>query len=320
MQGIDVFTHEDGMLFLNLSTSGAVTTTYTATEGYPVLTSFVKTEQGEDIEGTSSEVWNGEVLCPKDADGDGTYEINTAEELAYIIKNGGLMVVGTEKTDEGTVEVTSNECTFILTRDIYLNNIDGVNWLEDANKAGLKPWYKNSEAAYFGGTIDGDGHKIYGLYVRTGNNTCWHSLTTGTGLIPRVGSGKKAIVKNLYIDYANITADSNAGAIIGNNNGAVNIDSCVVGGNVFVKSYRAGAIMGSVADSVNATTTISNCASFATTKTGVVANDDPQQGKYVSNGLTNETWTHGKIQISSCYNANGPITYRSKSKMTISNC
>lgn len=323
MQGLDVFTHESKMMFLALDTSGAATTTYTATETYPVLTSFIKTEQGEEdseTEDTASAVWNGETTCPVDSDGDGVYEINTAEELAHIIKNGGVMVVGTEETDEGTTDVTSNECTFILTKDIYLNNISGVNWLEDANKTGLRSWYKQSDVTAFGGTIDGDGHTVYGLYVRTGNETCWHSMTTGTGFIPRVGSGKTATVKNLYIDYANITADSNAGAIIGNNNGGtVNIDSCVVGANVFVKSYRAGALMGST-NSTSKAAVITNCASFATVKIGTVASDDTQGGAYVSHGLVNETWTHTKIQISNSYNANGPITYRSKSRMTISNC
>lgn len=323
MQGLDVFTHESKMMFLALDTSGAATTTYTATETYPILTSFVKTEQGEEDsepEDTASAVWNGEISCPVDSNGDGVYEINTAEELAYIIKNGGVMVVGTEETDEGATEVTSNECTFVLTKDIYLNNISGVNWLEDANKTGLRSWYKHSDVTAFGGTIDGDGHTVYGLYVRTGNGTCWHSMTTGTGFIPRVGSGKTATIKNLYIDYANITADSNAGAIIGNNNGGtVNIDSCVVGANVFVKSYRAGALMGS-SNSTSKAAAITNCASFATVKIGTVASDDSQGGAYVSHGLVNETWTHTKIQISNSYNANGPITYRSKSRMTISNC
>lgn len=323
MQGIDVFTHESKMMFLALDTSGVATTTYTATETYPVLTSFVKTEQDEEdseTEDTASKVWNGETSCPVDSDGDGVYEINTAEELAYIVKNGGVMVVGTEETDGGTVDVTSNECTFILTKDIYLNDIGGVNWLEDASKTGLNSWYKHSDVTAFGGTIDGDGHTVYGLYVRTVNETCWHSLTTGTGFIPRVGSDKTATVKNLYIDYANITADSNAGAIIGNNNGGtVNIDSCIVGANVFVKSYRAGALMGS-SNSTSKAAVITNCASFATVNIGTVASDDSQGGSYVSHGLVNETWTHTKIQISNSYNANGPITYRSKSRMTISNC
>ena len=50
----------------------------------------------------ASEVWNGETEAPT-ANDEGIYIIDTAEKLAYIIKNGGKMIIGSTTTQEPVV-------------------------------------------------------------------------------------------------------------------------------------------------------------------------------------------------------------------------
>lgn len=62
---------------------------------------------------TEPDIWDGwTTTAPVDSDGDGIYEIGTAEELAFAVKNGG------------------QSKNYVLTADIYLNNVSKVNCLQ----------------------------------------------------------------------------------------------------------------------------------------------------------------------------------------------
>ena len=286
----------------------------------------------------ASEVWNGETEAPT-ANDEGIYIIDTAEKLAYIIKNGGKMIIGSTTTQEPVVnenddavldeegnptykDVTTYEyntnCTFKLTKDIYLNDISKANWLADENNSSVRAWYTSETSTHFGGTIDGNFHTIYGVYSRYNWTDIWHGHTGGTsrGLIPAIGSGRTAVIKNLTVDCSNIFAENNAGAIVGTNRGAtLTIDSCTAGKNVYLKSYRVGAILGSETTS-GGQTTINNCASYATTVIGSLGDNYG----YYSRGLVNSVWSHNDIIITNSFNANGPITSRTIEHMSINNC
>ena len=54
--------------------------------------------------------WNGTEIAPsEDPNNAGTYLISSAEELAYVIKNGG-------------------GASYKLTTDIYINNVEMIDW------------------------------------------------------------------------------------------------------------------------------------------------------------------------------------------------
>ena len=98
----------------------------------------------------SKNVWDGTTLVPK---GEGTQQspflISNGAELAYVISTGGG---------------AGNH--YKLTADIYLNEIDRVNWATGEGIAGYSPlpWYDSVE---FQGNINGNGHIVYGIYYNS---------------------------------------------------------------------------------------------------------------------------------------------------------
>ena len=94
----------------------------------------------------ASAVWNGSIYGGE-IQGGGTEAapclITNAEQLAWVVSQGG------------------GGRYYKLTTDIYLNDVDKVNWSTGEPISGYvpTPWY--SEVP-FHGTIDGDGHMIYG--------------------------------------------------------------------------------------------------------------------------------------------------------------
>ena len=150
---------------------------------YPALQGVIST-----LNGTKGEVWSGDVA--KDyAGGDGSaenpYLIATGEQLAKVLVNHGY---------------TKH---YKLVADIYLNDVNSPLWKE---KIGCNEWFTSKEyngkssAAWAmfegGGTFDGDGYVIYGLYYNR------HSVSGDDaafcGLFPSMG-GNGAVIKNLGI-------------------------------------------------------------------------------------------------------------------------
>ena len=149
-------------------------------------------------------IWRqGDISEPKYSEADGCYEITNGAELAYIIEKGG------------------ENKYYKLTHDIFLNDPSMIDWLtgeltqegKDANYS-IRRWYYylNNNLKAFKGTIDGDGHVVYGLYCsrsytrETLNNTC-------AGLLPLIASKSNVTIKNLGIDYAYIHAEYATGFI-----------------------------------------------------------------------------------------------------------
>ena len=98
-------------------------------------------------ESASYPIWDGSTTAPVDSDSDGVYEINNGAELAYAIKNGG------------------QSKSYILTADIYLNDVSKVDWLTGTVADGytVKTWYGDWNSTAFQGTIDGACHTVHGL-------------------------------------------------------------------------------------------------------------------------------------------------------------
>ena len=226
MQGQDVFTNADKMPEL-LSCDA-----FEATEEYPVLKIF----SNGTIE-PEGDYWNGTAKKPTKGDGtkENPYLIEKPEHLAYAVSR-----------DDNNAE----EC-YKLTTDIYLNDISMIDWATGKAKDGYTPnqWYRGTgantseNANDFNGTIDGDGHTVYGLYSTGGVNA---------GLIPETPLQEPNHAVNIYnlgIENAYISAKQNAAAFIAYGHCwagpslAANIENSYVGENVTVISEGvAGAV------------------------------------------------------------------------------
>ncbi len=176
---------------------------------------------------------------------DNPYLITNAEQLAWVISNGG------------------NGRYYKLTADIYLNDVDKVDWAtgEGIGDYTPKSWYTTATAPQFSGTIDGDGHVVYGLYYK--DPTEVGSRITGYGLIP---CGGNLVIKNLGVDKSYLEAYTNysLGVFVGLGQGTLtgSIDSCYSGADVTLIGFDAGSIVGG--GDIGSTLTIQNTYSLAT--------------------------------------------------------
>lgn len=279
MQGSDVFENADQMPLLNAEEA------YVAQDNdYPQLIVFTDLSPEEDTSPVPDYVWDGTTAKP--AKGDGTrknpYLIGTAEELAYVISNGG------------------NGKYYKLTADIYLNDINKVNWTtgKATGDYEIRTWFDN---VAFEGTINGDGHTVYGIYFKTREGATWGF--TGQGLVPRVNPGKSVTISKLGVDYAYVSGPNGASAFVGfagatsasdesTDNAIVTINKCFVGENVTLKGNDVGAFRGGTKNSV---TKISNAYSLATLQ-GVS-----------TGGIVGNIWG-GTATITNVFNANGTIS------------
>ena len=222
---------------------------YVLTDGYPVLKVF----------GKDTEIWGGFKSTPVDADEDGVYEINTPEELAYIASGNGA----------------GN--SYVLTKDIYLNDTEAVDWTTGEVNEGYSPneWYENKT---FKGTFDGNGHTVYGLYYPVLNNrnedgTSAIDFNSPVGLFPLIDVN--TTIKNVAVSKSYLETVGFAGAIVGffsyQTEANILIDNCYSDETVTINSYKpsasgnyqfgSGGILGGFYSSGKFT--VSNCYSLA---------------------------------------------------------
>ena len=166
--------------------------------------------------------WYGTEKQPlADTENPDLYLITSAEELAWVVKSGGGK-------------------SYKLTTDIYLNDPEKIDWSTGSAVSGYTPkiWYTASTAGNFYGTLDGDGHTIYGLYVNKEEDCV-------TALIPALRINQPTVVKNLGIDNAYFGTKGKAAAIISqtNYNNTVTISNCYVGEKVTIKGTHAAAML-----------------------------------------------------------------------------
>ena len=174
---------------------------------YPALAGVINSDNG-----VKGEVWSGNVASDY-AGGDGSaenpYLIATAEQLARCVTRH------------------AHSKHYKLIADIYLNDIESPYW---DIKVGCNEWYHNQSGASWalfkdGGSFDGDGYVVYGLYYnRTGLNET-NSKGAYLGLFPTVG--ESSTIKNVAISNAYIAgsvhsySDSEAGVYFSDSAGAL---------------------------------------------------------------------------------------------------
>lgn len=164
----------------NLGFEGNTVTWKTVENDYPAPTGAAAPS-----EGAIGKPWSGS-RATKFAGGNGTaedpWQIATAEQLALAIWQN------------------NNGKHFILTADIYLNDVNSPLW---ADKIGCNQWYTQrttqSYANFKASVFDGDGHVIYGLfYDHTGPQVEY----VRTGLIPQLSAS--SVIKNVAMSQAYI--------------------------------------------------------------------------------------------------------------------
>ncbi len=232
------------------------------------------------------EIWGGQndLSEPKDTNADGVYEISNGAELAYAIKNGG-----------------GADAKYILTKDIYLNDIEAIDWKTGAVIAdGYTPntWF--NQAVSFQGSIDGNGHAVYGMYRKDNPSSMISYAGYGTALVPKVPDNGTVSFANLAVDYAFINVECAAAAFVGTTKStsqgatSITVDGCYVGENVQLNGGDAGAFVGYTGGS-GCAITFNNSYSLATTSGAV------------NHGLAAVCY-QATLLVKNCYNANGPVT------------
>lgn len=252
MQGTDVFTNSAKMPNLNADR------VFIETEGCPVLRCFNKDVSFE-------YPWDGSESTPTALDDKSNVIIGTPSELAYVIKNGG----------------GSN---YVLTNDIYLNDLSAIDWATGEVASGYSPmeWYTTANSTKFSGSIDGQGHVIYGVYYGAGTPAGAEGTNykrDAVALIPLADDDKTTVIKNLGVDYTYIKANQCAAAFVGNSNSVTekSFENCYAGENVTIIGHVAGGIFGGG----DATVSVKNCYSLANLN-----------ATYSSGGIIGNSWTH----------------------------
>ena len=229
-------------------------------------------------ENTGNPVWNG-TASEEPTNGAGTAEepflIETAANLHYVVK----------KATTGYYKITN---------DIYLNNVSNENWVSSNPNSWLK-WSK------FKGTLDGDGHTIYGLYCDYGDYNV-------AGLFPRLESG--ASIKNIKISKANLkntNPSGYAGAICGQVIGYAEFKNCAVDDTVSVTAPSAGGIVAGL-NGNTAGTKFTACYSRATLS-----------GTKAAAGILANAWGGVTVTIENSYCINKFFLYKNSAITAVIN-
>ena len=140
-------------------------------------------------------------------DGNGNYTVTTADGLKHVAKLVNNGETGIDITLDKNIDLT------------------GIDWMPIGNE-------KNPYA----GTFDGNNKTITGLTIN-------QPAADNVGLFASIAEG--GTVKNLKLDKVNITANSNVGAVVGENRGT--IENCSVSVSGSVTGSSANSYVGGIA-------------------------------------------------------------------------
>ena len=269
---------------------------FTATGEYPILSSFAQLPIPE------QDVWNGGKVAPSEGDGSpaNPWLIYTPEEFAYVLGSSG--------------KIDYNINNYKLMNDIYLNDITKIDWLTGASNDidyTIRQW----NPTFFCGTIDGNGHTVYGLYVKQDSRYEGSYNTNKVGLITENWGAQSLTLKNLGLDYGFVKGNGAAGGFVGyakngNANGSIIIDRCYTGANLTVMGASAAGFVGS-GGYENSSVKISNSYSLTTNLFAGA------EGGHTS-GMLGEIWagthyisTSFAVEKLYCHNNNFPTVTKS---------
>lgn len=146
-------------------------------------------------------------------------------------------------------------------RDIYDDGLEDALWEKEKN--GDDEWtYTATDAGYFNGIFDGDGHIITGLYINRPEEQAQGLFGARIDLrgedrdSAEYRRRKTTEIRNLYIKDCDITGGTNTGGVMGgmwnfyqDEGGELLIGNCHVTGKI--RGYSAGGIVGSASSVKN---------------------------------------------------------------------
>lgn len=198
-----------------------------------------------------SNVWDGS-LASAYAGGSGT------ASDPYLIANAAQFA------KMATADSGNNSANYKLTADIYLNDVSAENWTSDSPNL----WTGSQK---FTGSLDGDGHTIYGLYINGDSITyaglfqhlqAWDgnitisNVTVSDSYINNTKSGGYAgvfagfvynysgnVFNKCYItDSVYVSAKGGAGGFIGYGNNSIQVTNSASCATVSGSSYNGGIV------------------------------------------------------------------------------
>ncbi len=222
-------------------------------------------------------VWDGgyEAFDTSDKKGeaiDNPIVIENAEQLAFFaaMVNGKSVLLGTtvytppEKDADGRTVYTG--VYFKLGADIKLNDLANYeNWGTEApanlwEPIGYWVWQNEKDSRMFAGILDGDSHTVSGLYINTSSTVA----ERGNGLF---GAVSGAVIRNLHVKQAYISAMRSAGGIVGlgmYGTPCVTLQNCSFSGTVISRATSGDAKTGGLIGDVYPQALINSCWSEGT--------------------------------------------------------
>ncbi len=287
MKGIEAATNMPGLDF---------ETVFELVEnGYPVI----NIRASAPLEPIPEGVWDGSV-AESFAGGNGSLT------SPYLIENGAQLRLMLEKYS--TYE-TSSGVYFKLTKDIYLSNVlDGTPVSEVRNKKNWLEGYGStvpagSKVNSFNGSLDGNGHVIYGMYIKGAYSA---------GLFPAISG--QAEIKNLGMENILITGGNGfAGALAGqafyysNAKGNAKISYCYVTDAIIGEDANVESAAGFVGATVDGSINFKDCYSYNLSLSC-------WDSKGLPGGFTGTAWSGGSLNFENCFTVGYFITNQNVSK------
>lgn len=229
----------------------------------------------------------------------------------FLIENGAQLRLMLEKYS--TYE-TSSGVYFKLTKDIYLSNVlDGTPVSEVRNKKNWLEGYGStvpagSKVNSFNGSFDGNGHVIYGMYIKGAYSA---------GLFPAISG--QAEIKNLGMENILITGGNGfAGAIAGqsfyysNAKGSAKISYCYVTDAIIGEDANVESAAGFIGATVDGSINFKDCYSY-----NLSLSCWPSKG--LPGGFTGTAWSGGSLNFENCFTVGYFITNQNVNKAVCTN-
>lgn len=253
--------------------------------------------------GSAASVWDGTKATSLSGSGTAAdpYKITNGAELAFAV---------TSKYN------VSNGKHYVLTNDIYLNDVSAADWY---TKAGVKEWIYGCEVNdqhKFSGILDGKGYSVKGIYIDDDTFAAaavaegvTAPATVKIGLIP--GNNGYFAVKNLGIESSYIVSnseyvgESNPGSLVGAFMGVTHnwaqssdgflFENCFVDSSVILKGAFVGGFVGRTVYKTH----ITNCLSDAQITTTKCA------GSFIGDAFI--TWAYNNVFVHQCVSGQATV-------------
>lgn len=258
--------------------------------------------------------WNGQVAT--------SYESGTGTESdPFMIANPSqLMLVVTSTDTEGKY--------YKLANDIHINDTTTGNWYQ---ASGLNQWVapmsiEDDADKAFKGHFNGDGFKVYGLYINQVANSATADMSRSAGLFPLVAAGATITAVGVENSYVSYTCGANAdkggnltgavGALVGTVISAsaanpVKISQSYADADTYLEGGFIGGIIGlAKGDTAEKSIIIENCYNNAT---GVANSSEAPAlpnnnfGQYNRMGIVGVDYDNigSTIFMTGCYTSSG---------------